>query len=104
MCPIYEFRCHPCDYVTEKIRQMGDYNAPNCDKCDEEMDHIISIPKVQVWNTSYSFPNVTQHGDGTLQFDNKSSYEKHLEDNNVGEFSTNAPVKTAHGTEVTVYR
>ncbi len=103
MSPIYVFKCHPCDYVTEELRKVSDYTTPDCGKCGEETEYTISVPQMQVWDQCRSFPNVTQHGDGSLTFKSKDQYYKHLSDNNSSECSTDAPVKTAHGTEVTVY-
>ena len=100
--PIYEFYCRPCDYKVEQIRPMCDYTATVC-SCGEEMEWVISAPAMQVWDQDRRFPNVTQHGDGTMSFRSKDEYKAHLAANHSAEYSHTAPIKTPHGAKVEVY-
>ena len=102
MSPLYEFLCHPCDYKVEELRKMADYTSPVCE-CGEDMEWVISAPAVDAWNSERKFPNVTQHGDGTMTFKSKDAYKAHLKANHSAEYSHTAPIKTSHGAEVTVY-
>jgi putative FmdB family regulatory protein len=101
--PIYVFRCQPCEYEVEEIRKVSDYNPPHCDSCNGTMEYILTPPDLQIWNAERKFPNVGRYGDGSMSFASKDAYERHLKDHHMAESSTDAPVKTPHGAEVTIY-
>jgi putative FmdB family regulatory protein len=100
--PLYEFRCEDCGRLTEALRPMGDHRDSMC-SCGGTAVWVISAPRMHTWDTDRPFPNVTSAGDGSMTFDTKEDYEVHLKENHIAESSTDAPVKTPHGTTVTKY-
>jgi hypothetical protein len=64
------------------------------------MEHIIALPNVVIWNEERRFPNLTQHGDGSMAFPSKAAYKKYLEDNHAAEVSQGGVVKRPHGNKV----
>jgi putative FmdB family regulatory protein len=90
--PIYEYYCYGCRLGRERISSIDRRNDTlRCDSCNNPMELCISVPAVQVWDTSRSFPNLTGYGDGSMTFDSKNAYQSHLDRNGVGELSTSAP-------------
>lgn len=82
---------------------MADWREPDCSSCSSPMEFIISAPSFSVWKSDRAFPNMSPFGEGetgAMTFESKSAYERHLEANNMAEWSTSAPVKRAHGNKV----
>ena len=101
--PLYEFACL-CGSRVEEFRKLCDWTPGNCIACGREMEYVISAPTLHVWNAERKFPNVGRVGDGSMAFNSKAAYQKHLTDTDVVEVSTDAPIKVPHGTTRTIFR
>ena len=42
----YDFKCDPCDLVSEVVRPMADDSKVYCEKCKAEMRMNFSSPKI----------------------------------------------------------
>lgn len=42
--PVYEFKCFKCDYSVDLLTDRDDINLPNCPKCNNTMDKLLSTP------------------------------------------------------------
>lgn len=91
--PIYEFQCWGCNEKTEDLRKLEDYTPAKCPTCGGSAEHIISAPALNIWNHERKFPNVTGHGDGSMTFESKDSYDAHLTENNLVESSQGGTVE-----------
>jgi putative FmdB family regulatory protein len=98
--PIYEFVCVKCGDIEEEIRAVGDNDGFPCVTCSTPRVKIASIPAMHSWCTDREFPNLRKDGDGKMSFSSKAQYEGYLKKNNIGELSTDAPVKRPHGNKV----
>jgi len=96
--PLYEFYCEKCQSITEAVRLIAKRDgAQKCQFCKGPTERVVSAPTVQIWDDGRRFPNLTQHGDGTMAFPNKACYEAYLKEQDIAEYSTDAPVKRPHG-------
>jgi putative FmdB family regulatory protein len=92
--PMYEYRCEPCNAVTEVIRSIALRDESSaCRLCGEPAERIISVPTMHVWNADRKFVQCGP-ADGGMSFGTKAEYNHYLAETNQREVSTDAPRKT----------
>lgn len=99
--PLYEYVCVRCRTITEEMRTIAHRDdTPTCEDCSTPTLRVMSVPTMHVWNKDRSFPNVSPHGDGTLTFPDRETYEVHLKEHGMAESSTSTPIIRPHGNRV----
>ncbi len=49
--PLYEYLCQKCQHLQEEISHVaGRFDAPDCEKCGEDMQLAVSAPAHPVMN------------------------------------------------------
>ena len=47
--PIYSFQCSKCGFVREELRKMGDFTAPKCVYCKDEVLERVYEPVATIF-------------------------------------------------------
>ena len=88
--PNYVFECPKCWNREDRLLPINKRNSPQtCLPCHTQMEPIPSAPAVSIWDSSRVFP-LSPDSEG-YTFANKKEYQQHLDDNEFGEVSTDAP-------------
>ena len=99
--PMYEYVCPECSGRWTLLRRIADRDIkPICVSCSNEMNRMISMPTMHVWDQGRSFPHMRAEGDGEMTFPDRNTYESHLKSRGIAETSTSAPIKRPHGNKV----
>jgi len=80
--PIYEYRCLNCGELVEKIQKFSDPPLTTCQKCEGELERLLSSPAIQFkgsgwYITDYARKSAPQAGksDGSGADSSKQSSE-----------------------------
>ena len=101
--PTYEYQCARCLDIQEIVRTIKNRNKRVGCKCLGWCERLISMTSTQVWKKDRKFPNTSERGDGTRQFDTKADYDLYKIENHCDELSTDAPKINKLGHK-TIYR